>query len=289
MSAFIKLGYNSIPRLATTLTAEVDTNTSDPFSSPGSDASPVENLFYGGSTVLWKSSDSTTYRRSRFTLRIPSTQAALGVTFIAIRGLNLMFKNGSGNLNILIEGSNDNFSSSATLYNNTGITESALKGPNLEDYFDEVTDNGNTYRDFRITIQSTNSIVHRYRKIYLGPVYDFEKTRSPFYPYQPGFNDNGTPFTADSGALFKTSMGRRARMGNLRWRGCPDSERIFIENNIAKYSNDYPVFIYQPAGSDHEPLSGDDLVFAWCTFDYETNSWKNNNIIGMNYLEDIVG
>lgn len=429
MTAFIQVGYNKIPRLCTSIVAS--TKDSGGFAvSLGPNDLPVQNLFYGGSSIYWRNSDTTAVKFSTFDLTIPSNQSAESVSYAALRGLNLMFKNGSGNVGIEIRGSSDSFVNENDLVlQRTRTAETDLMGSHLEDiliegnyayitadadisagttsaiayvaatasdwanlfstvvsfadnsltrliYFSEKAKSGRSYKfsayirmndgtapnftgtpdfrfvsngtatssgvtvedlggglykvsrtytgsgttanhgilkqaadsvkgfkvqgfelspvattsykNFRIRIKSENSIIHRLRKIYLGNLFTFGD-KSPFYPYTPGFGENGTPFTADSGTRFKTSMGRRSRFFSFSWRGITDAVRIVFENEIWQFLSDYPIFLYQPAASDHEPLSGTDLIFGWAEAEVATKEWKNNNQITLSITEDIIG
>lgn len=287
MSVFLKVGYNKIARLSTSIAVATYSAALAPVALGPSDL-PVNNLFYGGSTIYWRNSTSQAIGRSVFTLAIGSDYATETLDYIAIRGLNLMFKNGSGNIAITVSGSTDNFvASNVTLLSVTGLTAANLVGPFLEDYILTGT-LSSAYRYFRVTIDSQNEIPHRIRKIYIGKLFDFGG-RSPYYPYTPGYADNGSPFTSDSGSIFKTSLGRRPRALQFAWRGVTDAVRIEYDKQINQYLADYPIFLYETPDCDHEPLNGDTLVFGWASSEIGTKEWKNNNQISLSLREDIVG
>lgn len=287
MTAFLQIGYNKIPRLATSIVATCKT-TGGGGIALGPNNNAVENLFYGGSTIYWRNSDTQGIGQSIFTLTIPSELSAESVNYVAIRGLNLLFKNTPGNVSVEVRGSTDNFSASdVQLGIATGLTSSSLVGPFLEDYILTFTASA-TYRYFRVLITSTNSVTHRFRKIYLGTLFDFSG-KSPVYPYSPGYGNNGTPFTSDAGSIFKTSMGRRPREMNFQWTNITDADRIIFDKQIKQFLSDFPIFLYEHTSSDHNPLNGDRLVFGWSDASVETKEWKNNNQISLSFREDIVG
>lgn len=287
MTAFVQISHNKIARLSTAISVTTTDGSNNPVSLGPNDF-PARNAFYGGSTVYWQNSDTTGVRHSIFRLTIGSDYATEKIDHVAIRGLNLMFKGGSGNVDIEVRGSTDNFASSnVQLLNDTGITAADLVGPFLEDYiFTGVL--SAAYRYYKITITSTNSVPHRIRKINIGTLFTFGG-KSPYYPYTPGYGDNGTPFTADAGSVFKTSIGRRPRQLDFSWRGITDDLRIEFDKDIRQSLCDYPIFLYEPSASDHSPLNGDTLVYGWAGADVGTKEWKDNNQITLSLREDIVG
>jgi len=252
-----------------------------------SDQTDIQNLFQGGSTVFWQSSASTTINKSTIDITLPSSVDAQAVNYIAVRGLNLLTKAGSGLVEIYVRGSTDAFVSSDVELLYTSVEDGDLVGPNLEDHLYEGT-LSSTYKYFRIEIITENAIPHRLRKLYIGELFDFGG-KSPYYPYTPGYGENGSPFTSDSGSMFITSMGRRGRRLQFSWRGITDASRIFFDKFINRYLTNWPIFLYQPAESDHEPLSGDTVVFGYARGEVGTKDWKNNNQIGLSFIEDIVG
>jgi hypothetical protein len=287
MSAFLKIGYNKIPRLCTSIVASAKSLADAPVSL-GPDDLPVENLFYGGSTIYYRNSTSQAIAKSIFRLTLGDDYPAETVDYIAIRGLNLMFKYGSGDIAITVYGSTDNFvADNDLLLSVSGLDETDLVGPYLEDYILEGA-LSTAYNSFEITITSQNEIPHRLRKIYLGTLFDFSGT-SPYYPYVPGYAENGSPFTSDAGSIFKTSNGRRSRQMNFLWRGITDADRIEFDKQIRQFLSDYPIFLFEPSASDHAPLNGDSLVFGWANAEIGTKDWKNNNQISLNFSEDIIG
>lgn len=287
MGAFLKVSYNQIPRICQQIL--VTSYSSALVVVPqAADALPVNNLFYGGSSILWRNGLQTAVGQSWFELRLRDDVPLQTVDHVAIRGLNLMFKQNSGPISIEVRGSLDYFVSSDVLIaSKTNILSSDLTGTFLEDYIFPFAVSG-AYQQFRVKIITTNQVPHRLRKINIGKFFDFSGI-SPYYPYVPGFGDNGTPFTADAGSIFKTSTGRVGRVLNFVWRGVTDADRIFLEDNICRYLSDYPIFLYEPSESDHEPLSGKTSIYGWGKFDLGTKEWKNNNQIGLLLIEDIVG
>lgn len=286
MSAFVQIGYNKIMRKATGMSVKVY-DSSDVEVDLGPNDLPVQNLFYGGSTIYWRNSDSEEIAKSVFVLRLPSNVDAETIDHIAIRGLNLMFAFNSGDISITIEGTNNDLMDWETIVSKSGIMASDLVGPFLEDYILTFPESA-AYRDFQITIISDNETRHRLRKLYIGKLFTFSG-KSPYYPYTPGYEPNGNPFTSDSGARFKTSRGRRARALQFSWRGITDADRIEFDKEIRQYLTDYPIFLYEPSESDHSPLNNDTLVFGWGEGEIGTKDWKNNNQITLSFSEDIVG
>lgn len=252
-----------------------------------SDISPIGNVFLGGSTVYWQNSATVVTAKSLFKLGLSSSVAAQAINYIALRGLNLMFKAGSGNITVKVLGSVDNFVNNSVTLLSTTISESQLRGPFLEDYIFEGS-LSLAYQYFRIEVSTQYECVHRIRKIYIGTLFDFSG-KSPYYPFTPGYGDNGSPFTSDAGSVFKTSSGRRARQLQFAWRGITDADRVFFDKNINQYLTDYPIFLYEPSVSDHKPLNDDGLVFGWASAEVGTKDWKNNNQIALTLREDIVG
>ena len=87
---------------------------------------PHENLWYGGSTLYWKTAASVT--QSRITWDMGS-----GVTYsidhAILHGLDLMTAYASGAFNVSIRGSTDNFSASdVVIFSKNSITNSDLVG-----------------------------------------------------------------------------------------------------------------------------------------------------------------
>jgi hypothetical protein len=279
MSAYVQIGYNKIPRLATSISV-VNYSLSDVLVPESADSLPIRNLFYGGSTVYWRNSVEDAIGKTFITLEIPSELDEESIDYIALRGLNLMFKHGSGS--IYLEGAVDGVSTGGI-----NIVESDLMGPFKEDYIFTFPETA-AGREFQIFIISTNEMPHRLRKIYLGKLFNFGGV-SPYYPYEPGYGDNGTPFTSDAGSIFKSSMGRSPNTLALAWRGLPDSIRIEWQREIYQYLADYPIFLYEPSESDHSPLSDNELLFGWAQTQTKTKDWKNNNDISLSFREDIVG
>lgn len=255
--------------------------------SAASDIFPVSNLYAGGSTVYWRNSATVVTAKSTFKLGIGSDQAMSTVNYFAIRGLNLMFKAGSGNVTVNVYGFDNNYLTAGVLLLTDTISESELRGPFLEDYLYEGSLSA-AYRYFSIEIISQYECVHRLRKLYIGTLFDFGG-RSPYYPYVPGYGDNGSPFTSDAGSIFKTSVGRRPRQLQFNWRGIKDTDRVFFDENVKQYLTDYPIFLYEIPSSDHKPLNDDGVVFGWADSEIGTKDWKNNNQISLSLREDIVG
>lgn len=287
MGSYLKISYNQIPRICDSL--QVASYSAALVLVPqASDAFPVNNLFYGGSSILWRNGLTAAVAQSWFTLVLRSDVALQTVDHIILRGLNLMFGNNSGALTVQVYGSLDNFvSSNVLLGSQTNILATDLVGSYNEDFILPLTLSAG-YSSFRVKMISTNECPHRLRKLNLGKFFDFSG-KSPYYPYSPQLSANGTPFTADAGTRFKTSMGRRGRLLSFAWRGITDADRIFFDENINRYLSDYPIFFYEPPESDHEPLSNKTLACGWAEADVATKDWKNNNQIAINFVEDIVG
>lgn len=284
---YLKVSYNQIPRLCTSIVATTFSLAAAPISL-GPDDLPVQNLFYGGSTVYWRNSTSQAVGYAIFDLTIGSNYDAQTIDHIAIRGLNLMFKYGSGDIDIEVRGSTDGFvADDDVLLTVNNVTENDLVGPFLEDYI--LTGSLSTaYNQFRIKITATNEVPFRIRKINIGKLFDFGAT-SPHYPYTPEYLDNGSPFTADTGSAFKTSIGRRGRMLNFSWYHISEDDRMFFDKEIKKYLSDYPIFLYQPTVGQHNPLNEDTLLYGWAEGAVSSGEWNDFNDISLSFREDIVG
>lgn len=260
MTAILKLAYNDIPRRCSAISSNRTANT----------YYPVSNLFYGGSNLYWKNDANQT--TTTFTFTVSSNFGTRQAEYLALRGANLLFNSGSGNVALALRGSTDNFvGSNVTLLSASGLTTANLVGPNLEDLI--ITGSlSSSYNYFAVDITTANSCIHALRKIYFGEFFTFGDT-SPFYPHAPNLSDNSRGFIADNSALFKTSQGRKGRLYGFNWRAITDAQRNTWDKEIVRYANEYPVFLYQPAGSDHDPINAHTLVCGWIGSNVQSGEW----------------
>ena len=246
---------------------------------------PHENLFFGGSSLLYKTSSTATSNNIDLDLGSGFTSS---IDYLILRGCNLLVGSaGESNAGVSIIGSTDNFSSSNnTIFSNTTIETSDLTGPRTEDLILSGS-TSTAYRYWRVQTTSTGSVYHTYRKIYCGNLFDFGGI-SPVYPYSPNYSDTLKGFTSDSGALFKTTSGYRRRVYTFTWNGVTDAYRDEFDSKVNKYANDFPVYLYQPSSATHSPLNGHDLVCCWIdSVSWSSGEWKDVNSVTVSFVEDI--
>lgn len=276
MPAALKIGYNDIPRKSGTILSNRTANAFYPFN----------NLFYSGSGIYWKNAANQT--STTFEFALSSLFANQGIEYICLRGANLLFALGSGNVSIEVRGSTDGFAvSNDSLLSASGLTAANLVGPRGEDLI-VIGSLSSAYSSFRVILTTANSCLHALRKIYFGKFFDFDG-RSPFYPYSPNLEPQGVGFKSEGGARFKTSKGRRPWVYEFAWRNIPDSTRKEWLENIAAYFDDFPIFVYQTTDTDHNPLNSGKLLWAWAESETIADQWKDNNTTTIILREDIVG
>src|SRR5690606_11778089 len=140
-----------------------------------------------------------------------------------------------------LRASSDNFSSDDNLiFSKSNIARADLVGPLSEDLI--ITGSLSTaYRYWRIEIDTSVAIVHKFRKLYFGEMFDFSG-RSPQYPYAHRYNTSaGKNFASDAGVIFSTSSGGPRRELNLNWYGFSDEDRETYQREIEQYAPDFPV------------------------------------------------
>jgi hypothetical protein len=268
----LKLGYNDIALKAAS--SSCDSENTD---------YPHQNLFYGGSSIFWESDGAET--TVTFQLNLPSG-GSRGIEYLFLRGLNLITS--QANCDITVRGSTDNFvSSNDVILSDTGITSADLIGPHNEDYI--ITGAlSSSYRYYRIVITAASSITMRLRKLFIGQFYTFNN-RSPIYPYSSNYNRSGAGFNSDSGAIFNTSRGRLRKEYQFNWTTITDALRDDFDENIGRFLEDCPVFLYKAAELTHEPLNGFTAIMGWANVVHTTGRWKNLNRISLNLIEDLIG
>jgi hypothetical protein len=277
MTNTFKLLYNDIPRRAA-LTTTTSENADYPH----------ENVFYGSKTLHYETAAAVT--SSSITLDMGSGNTA-SARYIALSGVNGMIAQTPGTLTIQLRASTDNFAASNVLIlEKAAIVSGDLIGTYNEELMIEQEAPSTAYRYWRILTTSSNSIIHKYRKIYFGDYYDFGG-RSPKYPYKsnPETNITNKGFMSDAGTNFVTSSGRAVNNVSLTWHALPDSEKEIYFSKIGNYTADYPLFLYEPLTFDHKVLRNR-IMFGWAATESAShNRWKNANEISMRFVEDILG
>ena len=271
-SEYVLLGTNRLARMAQAITAA------------GSTDGTIENLFFASSSIFWERETAGTQSRIEFDLGSGASEVA---HYLYVRGVEL-FQNitgGAGASTIKLFGSNNNFVSEAELLS-IDLQSSAV-GTYDEDLIAYDSTITTPFRYFAVQIDSANSVQHILRKVFFGEFVDFG--RDPSYPYSANLRQDQRAFASDAGTLFKTSSGRRPLDLEFGWKGIADSVRNSLINQVQRYTNDSPVFLYQPSGSSHSPLCDYTTVCGWASFFQETVFWKNINLISMTMREDIVG
>ena len=269
-SEYVLLGTNRLARIAQSITAD------------GSTDGVIQNLLFGSSSIFWERATAGTQSRIEFDLGVGVSQVA---HFLYVRGVELYQAISAGASTIKLFGSNDNFSSETELLSiDLTTTPVGTYGEDLIDYDSTIT---TAYRYFALQLDSANSVKHILRKAYFGRFINFG--RDPSYPYDANLRDDQRAFVADAGTVFKTSSGRRALSLQFGWKGIADSVRNSLITDVERYTNDSPVFLYQPSGSTHSPLCGYTTVFGWASVTQATDFWKNINNVSLVLSEDIVG
>lgn len=245
---------------------------------------PHQNLF-ADSSLWWQSDGALTESTITFDFGYGNTKS---IDYAALQGLNLLLGQNvtDGSVAIYIEGSDDNFDTSATIFSDTDVQVGDLTGSGNADYL--FTGSASTaYRYIRLRIVTGASIVHIFRSFGIGTRFDFGG-RSPVAGYGASFNSPSRGAVSDSGSIFKTSMGKRRRVHTFTWNGISDSVRNDFETKIHQWVDDFPVFIYGPTGETHDPLGGRELLFGWITEPkIQMGQWNVDHKIGMNFIESI--
>jgi len=272
----LKIAYNDIPRSLVTSTASSENTLYKHL-----------NLFNSTKTIFWQTASAVT--ESTITLDLGS-----GVTksaeYIIISGLNHILAQSFTSLNIELRASTDNFATSnVAILTKNGIVSSDLIGSHNEELI--ITGTQSTaYRYWRLRIVTGSAVIHKARKVYFGSFFDFNG-RSPSYPYS--FTDTANPFNrafvSDAGATFTTSYGRSKRKYELEYKGITDAIREDFYTKIGQFSNDFPVYLYEPTGFEHKVFKNK-IFFGWLSHSYTSNQlWKDVGSFKINLLEDILG
>lgn len=270
--ADFKIGFPDIPWSAVVITA----------SSEDADY-PVENLFYGNSSLFWKTASAVTSSNITFDLGSGNTRSPDYCYIRGLRHLSLYISS------IEIRASTDNFGASNVLIHTHNPI--VFVGNRLEDCMITWTP-GTAYRYWRVVFNST-STVHKIRKLYLGNLFSFENGDGeidPSYPYLINYENTSKGFSADNGSIFKTSVARPQKMYSFKWKTITDTSRVEFENSIGEKKDDAPMVLYYPASGDSDPLSGAIAVLAWVK-EMEISSGDvavDTNIVDISFLEDII-
>ena len=269
-SEYVLLGTNRLARIAQGITAA------------GATDGQIQNLFFASSSIFWERETSDTQSRIEFDLGVGVTEIA---QFLYVRGVELFQNISAGTSTLKLFGSNDNFASETELISiDLTSTTIGTYGEDLIAYNSSIL---TSYRYFAVQIDSANSVKHILRKVFFGSFLDLG--RDPSYPYTAALKDDPRAFVSDSGAIYKTSSGRRGITFEFGWKGITDSVRNSLITTVQRYTNDSPILLYQPSGSTHSPLCDYSTVFGWASITQQTDFWKNINNIALSFVEDTVG
>jgi len=221
---------------------------------------PHQNLFKG-SGLWWESASAVTESSVTFDFGYGTTKS---IDYAAFRGVDLLLGQNltEAAVALYVEGSDDNFETVGAIFSDTDVISGDLVGPEASDYLFTQSSASTGYRYLRFRIVTSASIVHTLRGFGLGTLFVFGG-KSPLPSYSAGFSSISRGFESDSGAIFKTSMGKRRREYAFTWPGITDSVRNTFEDNHSRWFHDFPVFLYGPSGLTVDPLGGRRLIFGW--------------------------
>lgn len=247
---------------------------------------PHQNILGGSKTIHWESAVAVT--SSTITMDMGSGNTA-SIDHAIISGLNAMLALTPGTMNVYIEGSTDNFSSSAIVFSKLNVVAGDLIGSYNEELLLEGSAS-TAYRYWRLRITTSNSIIHKLRELALGLYYSFGG-RSPRFPYEIAQSANALDkgFMSDAGTTFVSSSGRAGRAYNFSWNGISDAERETFMAKIGQYLSDWPIWFVEPADFPHK-LFPNRIFYAWANNpSYTSDQWSDNNFLQMSVREDILG
>lgn len=248
---------------------------------------PHLNLFVGSKTLHWESAANVTSSTITLDLGLGNTAS---IDHAILSGLEAILAQSPGTLNAEIRASTDNFASSNVLvFSKSNITGNDLIGSYGEELLLEGLESG-SYRYWRQVITTSNAVIHKLRKLYLGLYFDFG-ARSPSYPYSIASTANSSKkgFISDAGTTFITSSGRDKRSYEFQYLAITDDVREEFYEKIGQYVSDYPVFLVMPIDFEHR-LFKDRIFYGWLDHSYASNSnWKDVGNFQIKIYEDILG
>lgn len=247
---------------------------------------PHQNVLGGSKTIHWESAVAVT--ESTITMDLGSGNTA-SIDHAIISGLNAILALTPGTLNVYIEGSTNNFSSSSIVFSKLNVLAGDLIGTYKEELLLEGA-SSTAYRYWRLRTTTSNSVIHKLRKLALGLYYSFGN-RSPRFPYEISQSANPLDkgFMSDAGTMFVSSSGRAGRSYNLQWNGISDDERENFMAKIGQYLSDWPLWFVEPVNFPHRVFP-DRIFYAWMNSPtYSTDQWSDNNFLQSIIKEDILG
>jgi hypothetical protein len=210
---------------------------------------PLRNLFYGGSTVMWKRSGTATSTSITFDLGLSKSATA---NYCILRGVHhIVAEQGDRyGVSFQVRASSDNFSASDILIAEKNPIE--IVGVKDEDAL-LLFNTSDSYRYWRVVINTDTAIQHSLRKLFLGNLFDFYGN-SPFYPYSSNYTSSASAFVSDKGTLFKSSQGKKQKLISINWRNVTDQARDFFQKRIIESKDDSPLALIHK-NDYHNPLS----------------------------------
>lgn len=276
MMEALKISFNDIP--ARCLASSASSENAD---------YPHQNVLGGSKTLHWESAVAVT--ASNIVLDMGSGNTA-SIDHAIVSGLNAILALTPGTLNVYIQGSTDNFvGSTVTVFSKLSVVQADLIGTYGEELLFEGS-SSTAFRYWRLRITTSNSVIHKIRKLGLGLYYDFDN-RSPRFPYELGQSANPMDkgFMSDAGTMFVSSSGRAARSYNFSWNGISDDIREEFMAKIGQYLADWPLWFVEPVDFPHR-IFPNRILYAWTTSPtYTSDQWSDNNFLQSTIREDILG
>jgi len=268
------LGYSSLPQDA--VTTSVANENSD---------YPHENSIFGGASTRYSRNVASTFSNVTYDLGSGVTGTA---EYIALRKADLLTDLATGEIDVKLRASTDNFSASNdVILSADDIEVSDLVGPRSDNIL-VVDTESSAYRYWRVRITSDASLVHTWSTAHFGLWFDFGE-KNPIFPYESSWEDNSKLFEADSGATYKSIMGVQPRMYKFRWY-VTDSVRATLTSTVIPRLQNTIGWLYAPNSSFRAHLDGETIVPVWLTRAEARSPGPvtDYNIVELEFVEDVL-
>ena len=194
----------------------------------------------------------------------------------------------SGEIDLKLKGSSDNFSASdVTILSEDNIETGDLIGTNSQEFL--LTGAESTkYRYWRLDLASTSTYTYELSKFVFGTWFNFGN-RGPIYPYGTTITDDRSQFTADSGTIYRSVSGKVRNEYTFQWE-VTDSVRDEFKNDVMRVARHSLVWLYTPDADFRNPLNGETLVPCWIdSVDIRSvGPVKDKNILSVRFIEDVI-
>lgn len=241
-------------------------------------------LFSGFKNQFWQAATSNNSSIITFDLGSGNKDSC---EFLILGGANLLTALVSGEIDINLEASTDNFSSSVVLIaQKVNLATTDLIGPKSDDFLINFGNSGE-YRYWRVAISSTSTYLYSLRKVCFGKWFRFGE-KDPFYPYSTSPLQSQNPFVGGSGSAFNYVSRPNQKTYSFQWR-VDDDTRDEFESTVVDKLRDNTAWLYTSDSTFRNPLNGHEIVGVRMT-GYSSNSGQNirdNNIISLSFVEDL--